>query len=150
MDARFNALGVERIHAHPVLYYVGLPVSRLLNMALRPRTEMMNIPLDWWNYRVHRSKTIFAASYAALNLAYFAIGVAGLFAWKRRGWLSDPPQTDPNNFRELAFAMALTLILRSALLLTLDNSEPRYTLEFFPILFAWAGALFAESRTIAE
>ena len=24
-----------------------------------------------------------------------------------------------------------------ALLLTLDNSEPRYTLEFFPVLIVW-------------
>jgi len=39
--------------------------------------------------------------------------------------------------------MAASLILRSTLLLTLDNSEPRYTLEFFPVLLVWAGALFA-------
>jgi hypothetical protein len=39
--------------------------------------------------------------------------------------------------------MAASLILRCALLLTLDNAEPRYTLEFFPVLLAWAGALFA-------
>ena len=39
--------------------------------------------------------------------------------------------------------MAASLLLRTALLLTLDNSEPRYTLEFFPILFVCAGALFA-------
>ena len=45
--------------------------------------------------------------------------------------------------REAAAAMAASLILRSALLLTLDNSEARYTLEFFPVLFVWAGGLFA-------
>jgi hypothetical protein len=42
--------------------------------------------------------------------------------------------------------MAASLLLRCALLLTLDNAEPRYTLEFFPILFVWAGALFARNR----
>jgi len=32
--------------------------------------------------------------------------------------------------------------LRCALLLTLDNSEPRYTLEFFPVLMVWASFVF--------
>jgi len=32
--------------------------------------------------------------------------------------------------------------LRCALLLTLDNSEPRYTLEFFPVLLVWCGAVW--------
>jgi hypothetical protein len=32
------------------------------------------------------------------------------------------------------------VLLRCALLLTLDNSEPRYTLEFFPLLVLWASA----------
>jgi hypothetical protein len=34
--------------------------------------------------------------------------------------------------------------LRTLLLLTLDNSEPRYTLEFFPVLMVWAGAVFSD------
>lgn len=147
IDARFDVLGKERIHAHPVLYYFGLPVARLLNMTLRPRTEMMNMPLDWWDWHVHHYKTVFAGAYAALNFAYIAVGVAGFFAWKRRGWLSQHlPGPDPAPYRELAFAMAASLVLRAALLLTLDNSEPRYTLEFFPVLLILAGALFAPPR----
>jgi 4-amino-4-deoxy-L-arabinose transferase-like glycosyltransferase len=144
IDDRFAALADERIHTHPILYYFGLPVARLLDMTLRPRTEMMDIPLDWWRWSQYRAKTAFAAAYAALNLAYIAVGLAGFCLWRRRRWLSlalDASGQRP--FRELAFAMAATLILRSALLLTLDNSEPRYTLEFFPVLFVWAGALFA-------
>ena len=35
------------------------------------------------------------------------------------------------------------LLLRSVLLLTIDNSEPRYTLEFFPILIVLAAATVA-------
>ena len=76
-------------------------------------------------------------------------GVAGLVAWKRRGWTSLPAARLP--YRELAYAMAASLILRCLLLLTLDNAEPRYTLEFFPVLLVWAGALFATSPgTAAE
>jgi hypothetical protein len=139
IDARFNALATERIHAHPALYYVVLPTARVFDMALRPRTEMMNVPLDWWAFSKHRAQTTLAAAYAALNLAYIAIAVAGFLAWKRRHWRS----LQPSSSRELAIAMAAALILRAALLLTIDNSEPRYTLEFFPILFVFAAALFA-------
>ena len=108
-------------------------------MTLRPRTEMMSIPLDWWRWGEYGSQSAFAAAYAALNFGYLLIGLSGFYRWKRRGWLS-PDGRHP--FRELAFAMAATILLRAALLLTLDNSEPRYTLEFFPVLFVWAGALF--------
>jgi hypothetical protein len=38
--------------------------------------------------------------------------------------------------------MAASLILRAALLLFIDNSEPRYTLEFLPVFLVWIGALF--------
>jgi hypothetical protein len=33
--------------------------------------------------------------------------------------------------------------MRCALLLTLDNPEQRYTLEFFPLYFVCAGMLFS-------
>jgi hypothetical protein len=46
--------------------------------------------------------------------------------------------------------MAASIILRAALLLTIDNSEPRYTLEFFPILFVLAGALFRSAGQSAD
>jgi hypothetical protein len=144
IDARFNALATERIHAHPLLYYFGLPVARVADMTLRPRTEMMPIALDWWEWSTHPAQSTFAAAYAALNFGYIAIGLAGFCLWKRRAWIApDSTGSGQCNFRELAVAMAASLILRAALLLTLDNSEPRYTLEFFPVLFVWAGALFA-------
>jgi 4-amino-4-deoxy-L-arabinose transferase-like glycosyltransferase len=140
IDARFGALGRERARAHRGLYYAALPVARLLDMLLRPRTELLPAPLDWWRWRMYRSETVFAWAYAALNLAYLLIGFAGCAAWRRRGWLA----VDGSSFRTFAMAIAVTVLLRAALLLTLDNSEPRYTLEFFPVLFVFAGALFAQ------
>jgi hypothetical protein len=101
----------------------------------------MDAPLEWWQWSDHPAQTAFAAGYAALNFAYIAVGVAGFVAWRRRAWLSST--SPPRAYRELAFAMAASLILRSILLLTIDNSEPRYTLEFFPVLLVWVGALFA-------
>jgi hypothetical protein len=145
-DARFGALGKERIREHPILYYIALPLARVVNMTLRPRTEMMPIALEWWKPTVPRPQAHIAEACAALNLIYILLGVVGFFVWRRRAWIaSGPPESATACYRELALAMAASLILRAALLLTIDNSEPRYTLEFFPIFFVWIGALFCST-----
>lgn len=128
-EAAFGTLAAERVHAHPLQYYVLLPLARLADMALRPRTEMMAIPIEWWRWRAHPRGSLFASAYASLNLAYLMIGIAGFWRWRRAGFAGWAP---------LAWAMAANILLRCALLLTIDNAEPRYTLEFFPILFVCA------------
>jgi hypothetical protein len=138
LDARFEALAEERIHDDPVRYYVALPMARLLNMVFRPRAEMLEVPLEWWRVREHPRMTLLAAGLAAINLAYFALGGIGLWRWRRSGWGPHLP---------LACAMVGFIVLRCVLLLTLDNSEPRYTLEFFPLLIVWASFLFRRSST---
>jgi 4-amino-4-deoxy-L-arabinose transferase-like glycosyltransferase len=139
VDARFNELASERIQANPICYYVLLPVARLLNMAFRPRTEFFDIESEWWRDRRHPGQILFSAANAALNLAYFVLAAIGLRRWRtlnttRTSWIGLPP---------LAWAMVAFIALRSALLLTLDNSEPRYTLEFFPVLIVFSAAIFA-------
>ncbi len=139
LDARFNDLATERIQADPICYYVLLPVARLLNMAFRPRVEFFNIESEWWRDRRHPGQILFSAAYAALNLAYFVLAAIGLRRWRtlnptRPNWIGLPA---------LAWAMIAFIALRSALLLTLDNSEPRYTLEFFPVLIVFSAAIFA-------
>ncbi len=133
LDARFEALARERIHDDPVRYYVALPVARLLNMIFRPRAEMLEVPLEWWRWREHRQMTLLAAGLALLNLGYFVLGGVGLWRWWQSGW---------GPHLALAGAMMGFVALRCALLLTLDNSEPRYTLEFFPLLIVWGSFLF--------
>jgi hypothetical protein len=100
---------------------VELPLARLADMALRPRTELLWIELRWWQYSHHRAETEFATAYAALNLAYF---IAAVF-----GFLKRPP---------LRGSILALILLRCALLATLEAPEPRYTLEFFPPLIALA------------
>lgn len=129
----FAELARERIRAHPVEYYGMLPVARLLDMMLRPRTEMTAVPLEWWHWRESPARSALAALYATVNLLYLALGAAGWWCWRRMRPVRAPA---------VAWAMAATVLLRCALLLTIDNSEPRYTLEFFPIVFVCAGALF--------
>ena len=141
IDARFEELARERIARSSFRYYVELPFVRLADMLLRPRTELMQTTLDWWNRREYRRDFRFALSYAALNLLYLLLGLAGLARWRRLTRGSRIPASP------VLLATAVFVLLRCALLLTLDNSEPRYTLEFFPILCLWAGALAATRLT---
>jgi 4-amino-4-deoxy-L-arabinose transferase-like glycosyltransferase len=136
LDASFEALAEERIHDDPIRYYVALPVARLLNMLFRPRAEMLEIPLEWWRWREHSEMTLVAVELGAFNLGYFVLGAVGLWRWRRSGW---------GPHLALAAAMSGFVALRCLLLLTLDNSEPRYTLEFFPLLIVWGSFCFAHS-----
>ena len=132
LDARFADLAERRRRAAPVCTTIGLPMARLMNMLIRPRTELLRIPDEWWKARVPEREKVFATGYAALCLAYVLLAVAGFIRWLHRC----RPDTRP-----LLYTMSAAVVLRGALLLTLDNSEPRYTLEFFPIFFVWIGAL---------
>ena len=122
IDARFAALAAERYKAHPLETHILLPVGRVVDMWLRPRVENLPIDLDWWVYSHHYAETRFSWFYAALNGSYLVLGIAGLFLrpklWQ---WM-------------LAY-----MVLRSALLLTVEAPEARYTLECFPMLFALGG-----------
>ena len=130
LDARFEALARTRIGAHPVEYFVELPAARVVNMALRPRTEMLALPVEWWRW--HGWGSVLAAAYGLVNLGYFVLAEVGL--GRRRGE------------RVVVWAMLGTVALRVALLLTLDNSEPRYTLEFFPVLVVLASGVWAAAE----
>jgi hypothetical protein len=133
IDARFNALAAERERIHPLRSYIELPILRSLDMWLRPRTEMLNIELRWWQYDRHNAETEFAAAYALLNLVYIVLAVVG--AWRLRCRCT-----------VLVAAIVVYCSLRSLLLATIEAPEARYTIEVFPMLCILAGAACA-SRT---
>ena len=85
-EAGFRALAEQRVQAHPTRYYILLPLGRLADMILRPRTEMMAVPLEWWRWREHPQITLRAAAYAALNFLYLGVGAAGFWKWRRSGF----------------------------------------------------------------
>jgi hypothetical protein len=121
LDSRFAALASERIHFRPFRYYLALPLARVADMWLRPRTELLWIELRWWQYQKHEGETDFAWSYAALNLLYLIAALFGLKKW--------PP---------LSAAMLAFILMRCALLATIPAPEPRYTLECFPMIITLA------------
>ncbi len=126
IDGRFEHLAEERIQANPLRSFVWLPLGRLADMWLRPRVENLDIDLDWWVYSHHRRETEFSWACAGLNAAYLIMGIVGLCI-RPRFW----------------GAMLAYMLLRSALLLTIEAPETRYTLECFPMLFALGGVALA-------
>ena len=122
IDARFAALARERTKTHPIRTWLLLPLGRLADMTFRPRVENLPIDLRWWEYSQHHPETDFSWIYGAVNLLFLGLGIAGLL-YRPRYW----PY------------MAAYLVLRCLLLLTIEAPETRYTLEFFPVLFATGG-----------
>ena len=141
IDAAFAALAEERVRAHPVRYYVLLPAAKLADMWLRPRTELMKLPLDWWNLGAHLGRSLFQIGYAALNLGLLLLAAVGYRRWGRLQW---------TGYEAVAFAAGAFAVLRSALLLTIDNSEPRYTLECFPVVLLLAALALGGSDEPAQ
>lgn len=138
LDARFAAIAQQRIaHSH-FRYYVLLPLARLTNMWLRPRTEILPVSTRWWEYSEHNQETELALAYGALNFLYLLLAAIG--AWRLYRRISS--SAGAFSWMPLYLAMLAFVLLRCLLLLTLDNSEPRYTLECYPIVFAFAAAAF--------
>jgi len=140
-DDAFARLADQHIAAHPVRYYLVLPALKVADMWLRPRTEFMRLPLDWWNFKAHRWQSIVSLAYALLNAVYLALAVVGLWRWLGRSW---------GGAGVLAYTMVAFVFLRCALLWTIDNSEPRYTLECFPVVILLASFAFVRTRNWAS
>ncbi len=127
LDARFAALAAERVHHSLLRYYIGLPLLRIADMWLRPRTETLPPDTRWWEFDDDPEWLTLALSLGIINLAYLGAAFAGLV----RG------QFAPHLSLLLTF-----VIVRSAFLGTLENPETRYTLECYPVVILLAAALF--------
>lgn len=140
LDAAFARLAAERVQAYPLRYYVVLPSARLADMWLRPRTELMKLPLDWLRVRVHPRRSAFEIVYAGLNGLLLLLAITGWRRWRWSRW---------SDAGAVAFAATAYVALRSAMLMTIDNSEPRYTLECFPVVLLCASASFVVGRRLS-
>jgi len=130
LDARFGKLAADRIRARPVRYYVALPLMRIADMWLRPRTEILPPDVRWWEFNDDTEQSVLAISFGLLNMAYLA---TALLALVRR----------PSGVRWAGLLVCFVL-LRSAFLGTLENPEPRYTLECYPaVIVVFAAAYLA-------
>jgi hypothetical protein len=130
LNARFAALADQRIHDHPIRYYVGLPLLRDTDMLLRPRTLEFGLDVFWWRWSEHPAESAWAIFLGLLNLFYVA-AAAWAFIRRRVPW---------------PWMLGSYLILRFILLGAMENPEPRYTVQCFPILIVAAAAALTCSR----
>ena len=124
IDARFASLAAERIHDAPLRYYLWLPLARAADMLLRPRTEALPLDSHWWRFRSDPKDSSISVLLGAINLGYLVAAALGL-ARKRVA---------------CAGLFVLWIVLRCGFLATLENPEPRYTLECFPVVCVFAAA----------
>ena len=127
LDARFAALAAERVHHSLLRYYVVLPLMRIADMWLRPRTETLPSDTKWWEFDDDPKWLTLSLGLGIVNLAYVVAALAGLV----RGRFA------PHLGLLLTF-----VILRTLFLGMLENPETRYTLECYPIVIILAAALF--------
>jgi 4-amino-4-deoxy-L-arabinose transferase-like glycosyltransferase len=127
IDARFAALAAARIHAAPLRYYVWLPVARIADMWLRPRIELLPSDPRWWEFDDDPTWLTVSIVFGLINLAYVAMAAAGALRSREISGMA---------------LFVLFLALRSLFLGTLENPEPRYTLECYPVVILLAAALF--------
>ena len=127
LDARFAALAAARIHTARLRYYIWLPTLRIADMWLRPRTELLPSDPRWWEFNDEGVRLAASIVFGLLNLAYIAAAAVGFVRGRECHGLG---------------LLFLFLLLRSLFLGTLENPEPRYTLECYPVIIVAAAALF--------
>ncbi len=133
LDAQFAEIARERIHAHPVRYYVLLPLARLTALWLRPRTEMLPIDSFWWHFKEDPHDSSIAIALGLLNLALIIAAVIGAIEVLRT--------TRAGRYAAL---LLLFVAIRSIFMMLAGVAEERYMLECYPVVFVFAA--FAMSR----
>jgi len=128
IDARFAALGQARMQASRLRYYIWLPALRIADMWLRPRTELLPSDPRWWEFNDDPVWLTVSIAFGLLNLAYVGMTAAGLL---RARYVSG-----------IGLVVAF-FVLRSLFLGSLENPEPRYTLECYPVVILLAAAIFS-------
>jgi hypothetical protein len=127
VDARFAALAAARVRPAPLRYYLWLPAVRIADMWLRPRVELLPSDPRWWEFDDDPTWLTVSIVFGLINLAYVGAAAVGLLRSRQLLGVG---------------LFVLFLVLRSLFLGTLENPEPRYTLECYPVVILMAAALF--------
>jgi hypothetical protein len=96
-------------------------------MWLRPRTELFPSDPRWWEFNDDRVWLSVSIAFGLINLGYVFAAAVGLLRVRSIPILG---------------LLVSFVLLRSLFLGTLENPEPRYTLECYPVVILLAAALF--------
>ena len=89
----------------------------------------------WWEFDDELRWSVVAIGFGVINLICVLAAMAGWARCRNAEWLG---------------LLVLFVVLRSAFLGTLENPEPRYTLEMYPIVIVLAAAALAGKRELAQ
>lgn len=133
IDAGFAQIARERITAHPFRYYVLLPLKRAHSLWFDTHSQYYPfegdlLPLEDLDYSIHQQ--FWLPLFAFLTLIYSVLGIAG-------GWFLTT--TKDANARLFVLLVALMVFIRIGFFATLENPEPRYVVEVFPLLAILGG-----------
>jgi 4-amino-4-deoxy-L-arabinose transferase-like glycosyltransferase len=131
IDQQFEAIASARRRAHPLRYYLELPALRILDMWLRPRTEMLPSDSRWWEFNDEPKWSALAVSFGVVGLFYIGCALLGFLR---------------NRHVVFGGLLLLFVVIRSVFLGTLENPEPRYTLEMYTVVIVFAAAALARYK----
>jgi 4-amino-4-deoxy-L-arabinose transferase-like glycosyltransferase len=141
IDAGFGQIARERIARAPFRYYVVLPVKRAGSLWFDTHSTYYPFdgelfPLEDLDYDIHQQYWL--PLFAGLTWVYTILGVMGAWMlWRTRSAAS----------RRWLLLAALIIFLRLGFFSTLENPEPRYTVELFPFLSILGGVGIAYLRS---
>jgi len=130
IDSGFGQIAAERIARHPFRYYVVLPLRRAHALWFNTHSDFYPfngdaLPLN--NPENNRAENFWLPIFAVLVGIYTVLGVGGLVLLAMNGGFHE---------RLWVLMVALIFITRLALFSMAVSVEPRYVVEFFPILAA--------------
>jgi hypothetical protein len=144
IDAAFAQLGQERKARSPFRYYILLPLKRAKTLWFDTHSQYYPfngelLPLSDLDYDIHQQYWL--PLFAALTAIYSLLGVLGglLLVLSRNAAA-----------RRWVLLAALLMFIRLGFFATLENPEPRYTVELFPFLIILAGAGLARIKLRAK
>jgi 4-amino-4-deoxy-L-arabinose transferase-like glycosyltransferase len=130
IDAGFAQIARERIARHPFRYYVLLPLRRAHALWFNTHSDFYPFSgdaLPLMSPENTRAENFWLPIFAVLVGIYTVLGVGGLVLLTMNGGFEE---------RALVLLVALIFITRLTLFSMAVSVEPRYVVEFFPILAA--------------
>ena len=140
IDAGFAEIARARIARHPFQFYVLLPIKRARTMWFDTHSQYWPfegtlLPFEDLDYDSHQQ--IWLPLFAGLTALYTLLGLAG--AWFL--WGSGKLEA-----RQWVLLVGLAIVLRLILFSSLENPEPRYLVEFFPLLSILGGIAIGQFK----
>ena len=133
IDAAFGEVARQRIARHPFRYYVWLPLKRARTMWFDTHSQYWPfegtlLPFEDLDHDTHQH--LWLPLFAFLTAVYTLLGLAGCwFLWVSENFAA----------RRWLLLVILAMGLRLVLFSGLENPEPRYLVEFFPLLSVLGG-----------